>query len=124
MERDLQSFFEALYKNFNDRNIDAVIAEMTADVQWANGMEGGYVYGHKAVKDYWARQFQLVSSKVIPLEIKEKNNGVHIKVQQVVHDIYGDLLADEIVEHVFYLQNGKISRFDIGKKKDWIKTIL
>ena len=116
MKRDLQTFFEVLYKNFNDRNIDTVIAEMTPDIQWANGMEGGYVYGHEAVKDYWTRQFQLVSSKVIPLEIKKQNDVVHIKVHQVVHDIYGELLADEMVEHIFHLKDKKIYRFDIGEK--------
>jgi hypothetical protein len=26
---------------------------MTDDVKWANGMDGDYVYGHEAVKDYW-----------------------------------------------------------------------
>jgi hypothetical protein len=109
-------YFELLYKNFNDRNIDIVIAEMTPDVQWANGMKGGYVYGQEAVKDYWTKQFQLISSKVTPLKIKKQNNIVHIKVHQVVHDIYGDLLADETVEHIFHLKDKKICRFDIGKK--------
>jgi len=116
MKTDLQSFFEALYKNFNDRKIDIVIAEMTPDVQWANGMEGGYVYGHKGVKEYWTRQFKQVHPNVIPVEIKKENNMVHIKVHQVVHDIYGDLLADEMAEHIFYLKDYKIYRFDIGKK--------
>ena len=113
---ELHVFFETLYDNFNARNIDAVIANMTEDVQWANGMEGGYVYGHEGVKQYWTRQFKLVSSKVIPLEIKKENDSVHIKIHQVVHDLNNKLLADQIVTHIFYLKEGKISRFDIGEK--------
>lgn len=116
MKKDQQAFFEALYKNFNDRNIDKVIAEMTPDVQWANGMTGGYVYGPDAVKDYWTNQFQLVSSKVTLLEIKKVKDTVVINVLQVVHDIYGELLAEGIVKHIFHLKDQKIQRFDIGKK--------
>ncbi len=110
----LQTFFENIYQNFNDRKVDLVINEMTNDVQWANGMEGGYVYGHKNVKEYWIRQFVLVSSNVTPLEIDEENNIVKIKVHQVVHDINGNLLSDEIVYHFFTLKDDKIARFDIG----------
>lgn len=44
----LNNFFQELYKNFNDRKIDVVISKMTDNVKWANGMEGGYVYGHNA----------------------------------------------------------------------------
>ena len=39
----LQLLFKTLYQNFNDRKIDLVINEMTDDVQWANGMDGGIV---------------------------------------------------------------------------------
>jgi hypothetical protein len=114
---NLQSFFKNLYQNFNDRNIDLVIANMTNDVQWANGMEGGYVYGHTEVHAYWTRQFGLISSNVTPLEIDEEHNVVKIKVHQVVHDVNGNLLSDNIVHHYFTLKNDKISRFDIGEKQ-------
>src|SRR5439155_11851771 len=62
----LNNFFQELYKNFNDRKIDLVISKMTENVKWANGMEGGYVYGHNGVRDYWTRQFTMVSSNVTP----------------------------------------------------------
>ena len=108
-------FFKDLYRNFNERKIDLVIAEMTENVKWANGMDGGYVYGHDGVKEYWLRQFKLVSSDVNPVEIEKENGKVILKVHQVVHDLAGNLLADEIVEHIFYMDNGKISEFEIKK---------
>jgi hypothetical protein len=89
---------------------------MTIDVQWANGMDGGYVYGHDNVRAYWTRQFSLVSSNVTPLVINNNSNVVKIKVHQVVHDVNGNLLPDEIVYHLFTLKDGKIARFDIGDK--------
>lgn len=112
--QDLDTFFKELYKNFNERKIDLVISEMTNDVKWANGMEGGFVYGHSGVSEYWTRQFAMVSSQVTPLEIDADNGVVKIKVHQVVHDLNGTLLADETVYHFFHLQNNKIAQFDIG----------
>lgn len=112
---NINNLFRELYRNFNDREIDRVISKMTDDVKWANGMEGGYVHGHHGVKHYWTRQFTLVSSNVTPLEIAEKDGVVQIKVHQVVHDLIGKLLADEIVFHYFHLQENKIAVFQIGK---------
>ena len=112
---NLINFFQDLYKNFNDRKIELVIVNMTEDVKWANGMEGGYVYGHDGVKEYWTRQFAMVSSKVTPLEFDTEGEAVKIKVHQVVHDLNGKLLADEFVQHFFLLRNNKVSEFNIGE---------
>ena len=112
----LNNFFQELYKNFNDRKIDLVISKMTDNVKWANGMEGGYVHGHNAVRDYWTRQFTIISGNVTPLEIDTENEVVKIKVHQVVHDLNGKLLADEFVYHFFHLKDNKIAEFDIGEK--------
>ena len=113
---DLNSFFQRLYMDFNDRKIDLVISQMATDVKWANGMEGGYVHGHNGVKEYWTRQFKMVNSNVTPVDIKVNNGVVKIKVHQVVHDLTGNLLADETIYHLFHLQDNKISEFDIGEK--------
>ena len=112
----LNNFFQELYKNFNDRKIDLVISKMTDNVKWANGMEGGYVYGHNAVRDYWTRQFTIISGNVTPLEIDTESEVVKIKVHQVVHDLNGKLLADEFVHHFFHLKDNKIAEFHIGEK--------
>ena len=77
---------------------------MTNDVQWANGMDGGYVYGHDGVREYWTRQFTLISSSVTPLKIEEENDVTKIKVHQVVYDINENSLADDIVYHYFTLR--------------------
>lgn len=109
-------FFNDLYRSFNDRQIELVISKMTDNVKWANGMEGGYVYGHEGVKEYWTRQFKLVSSKVTPVKIDTEGEFIKIKVHQVVHDLQGNLLADEFVYHVFKLKDDKIEEFNIGEK--------
>jgi hypothetical protein len=118
---DLNLFFQELYRDFNDRDIGSVIARMTENVKWANGMDGGYVYGHNGVKEYWTRQFTMVSSNVTPLEIDQGGGMVKIKVHQVVHDVGGNLLADEMVYHFFKLVDYKIAEFDIGEKINLLK---
>src|SRR5258705_9031085 len=42
-----------VYAAFNARDVDRVLAAMHPDVDWPNGMEGGYVHGRDAVRDYW-----------------------------------------------------------------------
>jgi len=46
----------ALYAAFNARDIDAVLAAMTEDVDWPNAWEGGRLSGRAAVRNYWTRQ--------------------------------------------------------------------
>ena len=46
-------FLEHLYERFNARDMEAVLATMHRDVMWANGMEGGHVYGRDGVRNYW-----------------------------------------------------------------------
>ena len=65
--QEINTFFRELYSNFNERRIELVISKMADNVKWANGMTGGYVYGHAEVREYWTKQFQLVSSKVTSL---------------------------------------------------------
>ena len=112
----IDNFFGELYRKFNGREIDSVISKMTDDVKWANGMDGGFIYGQKEVREYWIRQFKMISSNVTPIKISEENGVVTIKVHQVVHDLEGKLLADEIVLHYFHLKDHKIAEFDIGEK--------
>ena len=52
---DTLAFLRRVYERFNARDIDGVLACLHADVQWANGQDGGYVHGHDGVRRYWTR---------------------------------------------------------------------
>ena len=39
------------YDAFNARDIERALAVMHPEVDWPNGMQGGYVHGHAAVRD-------------------------------------------------------------------------
>jgi hypothetical protein len=53
---ELRESLEAMCRDFNAREPDAVLARMTDDVEWANGWEGGYLKGHGEVRSYWVRR--------------------------------------------------------------------
>lgn len=106
----------AAYRDFNARNIEAVISRMHPLVEWANGMEGGHVHGKDAVREYWTRQFTTVNPRVDPLSIDpDTNDHWVVTVHQVVHDPKGNLLLDTTVYHTYQFRDGLISRMDIAE---------
>lgn len=103
-----------LYDGFNARDIEALLAALHADVVWANGMEGGHVYGHDGVRDYWTRQWGVIDPYVEPLGFTADAGGATVvEVRQVVRDLDGKTLSDKTVGHIFRIERGLIRRFDI-----------
>jgi ketosteroid isomerase-like protein len=110
-----------IYDRFNARDIDGVLAVLTDDVVWANAMDGGHVHGHEAVRDYWTRQWAIVSPRVEPVAFRGTTDGAIVaEVRQSVRNLDGTPLvgqthglADKTVEHVFRLRAGRIARFDV-----------
>lgn len=110
-EHDLLS---AAYREFNARDLDAVLARLDPQVEWANGMEGGHVHGREAVRAYWTRQWAILDPRVEPLAIAPDCDGRWIvRVHQVVRDLAGKVLVDTEVRHAYRIQNGLILRMDI-----------
>jgi|SRR5215208_3641685 len=107
---------EKAYEAFNARDIDVALATMHADVDWPNGVEGGRVYGHSGVRDYWTRQWGLIDPHVEPLRLEVGEAGrIVVDVHQVVRDRTGNVIADEIVQHVYLIEDGLIRNMKIGK---------
>lgn len=103
-----------IYDGFNRRDIPAVLARLSDDVAWANGMDGGHVRGRDAVRAYWSAQWAAILPHVEPLLIARRDDGsVAVEVHQVVTDLAGAPLLDERVTHVFRFAGGLVTRFDI-----------
>ena len=111
---NLNDFIQELYNNFNDRKSELVISHLTADVKWANGMEGGHVYGHSGVREYWTRQWKEIDPFVEPLAINLTKDGkIEVEVHQVAMDKDGKLLFDGNVKHIYSFQNELIKGMEI-----------
>jgi ketosteroid isomerase-like protein len=120
MDDDIK-IIERLYERFNARDIDGVLVALTEDVAWANGMDGGHVQGHEALRDYWTRQWAMISPRVDPVSFHRTADGAVVaEVLQSVRDLDGKPLQgqthglkDKTVGHVFRFRAGKVARFDI-----------
>lgn len=111
---DDEATLRRMYDGFNRRDIPAVLALMDDEVAWANGVEGGHVHGHAAVRAYWTRQWTSIQVQVEPLAVARREDGATaVEVHQVARDLEGNLLLDETVRHVFRIEGGLVTRFDI-----------
>ena len=105
---------ESLYAAFNARDIDAVLAAMTDDVDWPNAWEGGRVHGKDSVRAYWTRQWLEIDPRVEPVAFTRRSGGgVAVDVQQVVRTRDGTLLSEGVVVHVYTLRGGLIAHMDV-----------
>ena len=120
MDGDVE-LLQRLYDRFNARDIDGVLIALADDVAWANGMDGGHVLGREALREYWTRQWAVVSPHVEPVGFHRTADGAIVaEVRQTVRDLEGKPLEgqthglrDKTVGHVFRLREGKVARFDI-----------
>jgi hypothetical protein len=104
----------ALYGAFNARNVDAVLCELTPDVDWPNAWEGGRVQGHEGVRDYWTRQWAVIDAKVEPVAFAVRPDGsIAVEVHQVVHDLNGSLVGEGRVFHVYVFRDDMVARMDV-----------
>lgn len=110
-DRDLLTY---LYGKFNNRDIEAILAAMHPDVVWANGWEGGNVYGHEGIRDYWTRQWQVLDPYVEPAGFNTNGTGrTIVTVHQVVRDLNGKVLSDSMVKHAYLFEDGLIKGMEI-----------
>jgi hypothetical protein len=111
---DTERQLRRLYASFNARDVDAVLAATSADVDWPNAWEGGRVRGHVAVREYWRRQWAEIDPHVEPISITPREDGrTAVEVHQVVRNLDGDVLGDGVVVHVYEMANGLVTRMTV-----------
>jgi glutamate synthase domain-containing protein 3 len=111
-----QQFLQDLYDAFNKREIETIISSMRPDVKWANGLEGGFVYGRDAVRDYWTNQFKSIQVELETLKFEtDENNRNIVTVHQIIKDVEGNLLADATIQQIFTIEDRLISLYEIGE---------
>lgn len=112
--RSRQELLTEAYAAFNRRDIDGVFALMQPDVDWPNGMEGGRVYGYDEVRAYWRRQWGMLNPHVEPVRMEDGKDGkTVVDVHQVVRDLTGNILVDQMVQHIYSFRGGLIEHMKI-----------
>lgn len=111
-DRDL---LNEVYRAFNARDIETVLAHLHPAVEWPNGMEGGYVHGHDGVRAYWTRQWGMIDPSVEPRGFRAEAGRIAVDVHQVIRDRAGAVLREQMVRHVYTIEDGLIRRMEIVK---------
>jgi hypothetical protein len=102
------------YLAFNRRDMDAVLALMSDNVDWPNAMEGTRAIGIDEVRAYWTHQWKLLDPQVEPVHIADEETGrTIVDVHQIVRDFDGQILVDQMVQHVYRIENGLIAHMEI-----------
>jgi hypothetical protein len=108
---DREEQIRSLYASFNARDVDAVLADMTDDVDWPNAWEGGSLRGREAIREYWQRQWAEIDPHVEPVSVSSRGDGrLAVQVRQTVRDRQGRLLGESDVVHVYDFRDDRISR--------------
>jgi hypothetical protein len=116
--KNARALIEEIYSAFNRRDIDGALARMSPSVNWPKASEGGRAIGKEEIGVYWTRQWKEFDPHVEPIEVIDLNNGkVEVKVRQLVKTLSGDVLSDQVLMHVYTLENGLIERMDIGESE-------
>ena len=115
MENDT-ALIKQLYEDFNARKVDSILAKLTEDVMWANGMDGGYIHGHKDLRNYWERQWSVLNPQIKPVSFKKtEEDSIFADVLFSGQPMEGQMqeFKDMPAGHIFHVKDGLVSRFDI-----------
>ena len=110
----MEELLRRAYRSFNARDIDALLRDMTDDVDWPNVAAGTRIVGHDAVRAYWEGQLAVADPRVEPVGFCTDDTGrTVVTVHQEVRDLDGVVLQAGEVEHVYTFRDGKVARMDV-----------
>ena len=114
MPTDKEDLLRGSYAAFNARDVDAALATMHPDVDWPDMIEGRRIIGRDAVRRYWLAQFEAIDPRVEPSAFTTRDDDVvAADVRQVVRTKHGDLVSDQMVEHVYTFREGLVAAMDV-----------
>ena len=87
------AFLERAYELFNARDIDALLAMMTDDVEWPDVANHAVLRGKKAIRPYWEAQFAAADPRVTPTAFIPTGDDLVAVVDQQVFDLDGKPLG-------------------------------
>lgn len=109
-----QALIKKAYTAFNNRDIETALPLLHEDVVWP--ADGGTVDGREAVRDYWIKQWAEIDPRVEPMAFKtDADKRVVVDVHQTVRDLAGKVLSDQMVQHVYTMEDGLVRRMEIRK---------
>lgn len=104
-----RQILEHLYQSFNKRMATEALAVVHPEVSWANGMEGGLLYGPEQVRAYWERQWSYIDWHVKFSNAFITDEGLAIvDLHQIIRDLSGNIISIKDIQHVIQFEGGLI----------------
>jgi hypothetical protein len=99
------------YSLFNERDVDALLAMMTDDVEWPDVANGAVLHDKKAIRSYWQGQFAVADPRVEPTDFVPVGEDVVAVVDQQLFDLQGETLVPmTVVFHRYAFEDDLVKR--------------
>lgn len=110
MTTDPTRMLEALYRAFNQRDVEGVLANMGPGAEWPDADTGRAVSGHDALRAYFTALWKKTDIIMEPVRIEPTGSGARVVVDQLVRAPDGKVLDHGQFEHTFTFSGPFISR--------------
>jgi hypothetical protein len=102
------------YSLFNKRDIEALLAMMTDDVEWPDVANGTVLHDKEAIRSYWQGQFAAASPRVEPTDFVRAGEDLVVVVEQEVVDLQGEtLMPKTVVFHRYTFEGNLVQRMTV-----------
>lgn len=98
-----------LYRAFNRRELDRVLAALSPSVRWPNVREKTQLSGHAAIRSYWLAQLETIEPHVEPVEFAERQGEVAVRVRQVITVKATGQVSESNVTHTYAFDQGLVA---------------
>ena len=114
MPSDEQELLAKAYAAYNRRDIDALSALVSDDVDWPDGDDR--LSGRASLQAYWQDQWTRTRTHDEPVTFTHRPDGrVVVRIDQVVRSLDGTVISTGSFDHVHRIAAGRIRRLDITK---------
>lgn len=108
---DQVALLERAYQRFNDRDVDALLAMLTDDVEWPDVANRKVLRGKPAVRSYWEAQFAAGDPRVTPTAYIPTGDDLVAMVDQRVFDLEGSPRGPStVVYHRYSFEGDRVRR--------------
>jgi len=98
------------YRHFNDRELDALFALMTDDVEWPDVARAAVLHGADEIRPYWEDQFAVTDPRVTPTDFIPVGEDLVVVLDQQVFDLDGSPLTQPAVVYHRHTFRGDLVR--------------
>ena len=118
MTRDEDRIAE-LYAAINARDLDATLACYAPNARFADGLEGGMLEGHQAIRAHFVQLFETIRVELSTIDLAREPDGRwRARLQVETRGPGGGLWQDDRVTVWYRLERGLIVEQDVDDRGD------